>query len=517
MPPTLLGFQRLAEMHGIALVQPLRTRSQVGSTRQRELVEGLEVQTWPARYQPADNFRGHFEFGLKHERLNLEFLSRLFARVPATEVQAWIADEPTGSYARRAAFFYEWMSGQRLDAPDTAANVGYADAIDNGLYLTAQKPDRVRRWRVNNNLPGTRDFCPVVYLGPERARDWLYNVSDGVRQLDDTYGPELLLRSAAWLTFKESRASFAIEHEGDQQDRVRRFAAAMGTFSGRMAQPLMPEGLNTLQKAVLGERALRLGVRRSPVFVGQSTFLAQVVHYIAPSESLVDGMLGALAQLEQRTRGADPVVRAAAVAFAFVYLHPLVDGNGRIHRFLINHLLAADQAVPANIVVPVSATIAGSARGRAAYDQVLEVFSRPFMQAHAGDYRFGQQRTCPDGVVTNFEFLADDEAQHAWRFVDLSEHARYLSSVLRETVENEMAQEAQALGRNDAARTAIKQVLEMPNDEADLIIRSLSQSNWTVSNKLRKALPDVFDAAGAHYALHAQIVAGVREALGALD
>jgi hypothetical protein len=116
-------------------------------------------------------------------------------------------------------------------------------------------------------------------------------------------------------------------------------------------------------------------------------------------------------------------------------------------------------------------------------------------------------------VVTHFEFTATDEAQHAWRFIDLTEHARYLSGVLRQTVENEMAQEAQALGRNDAARAAIKQMLELPNDEADLIIRSLSQSAWTVSNKLRKALPEIFDEAGQHYALHAHIVAGVREAL----
>jgi hypothetical protein len=34
-----------------------------------------------------------------------------------------------------------------------------------------------------------------------------------------------------------------------------------------------------------------------------------------------------------------------------------------------------------------------------------------------------------------------------------------------------------------------------------------------VSNKLRKALPEIFDEAGTHHALHAQIVAGVREAL----
>jgi len=56
-------------------------------------------------------------------------------------------------------------------------------------------------------------------------------------------------------------------------------------------------------------------------------------------------------------------------------------------------------------------------------------------------------------------------------------------------------------------------VLELPNDEADLIIRSLSQSAGTVSNKLHKTLPEIFDEAGEHYALHTHIVAGVREAL----
>jgi hypothetical protein len=53
-------------------------------------------------------------------------------------VAAWVHDEPTGHYARRTAF-----------------NVTHVDAIDAGLYLVAQRPERIRRWRVNNNLPGT--------------------------------------------------------------------------------------------------------------------------------------------------------------------------------------------------------------------------------------------------------------------------------------------------------------------------------------------------------------------------
>lgn len=512
MSEILLGFQRLAQQYGILLVQPLFSHSRLGAVRQRTDTPERETLTWPPQYQPLNTFRGHFEFGLKYERLNLEFFSRLFTQIDPIEIVAWVQDEPTGRYARRTAFLYEWLTGRRLSLPDTAANVAYVDAIDASLYLTAQSPERVRRWRVNNNLPGTPVFCPMVYLGPEAERSWLFDVAAGVQALDDTYGPEILLRSAAWLTLKESRASFAIEHEADKADRVKRFAAAIGEFSGRLEDPLSPDALLTLQKAVLGERALRVGIRQSPVFVGENSFRAQIVHYIAPDEESVPEMLTALALYEAKTRGAYPVVRAAAVSFAFVYLHPLADGNGRVHRFLINHLLAVDKAVPANLIVPVSATIAGSAQGRADYDVTLELFSKPFMRLYADAYHFSGRRVCPDGVETNFEFIRIKDAQHAWRYLDLSGHVRYLSKVLRQTIEHEMADEAQLLRQYDQALAALKAVVEMPDADADRIIRSLKQENWIVSNKLRKALPQIFQEGGAFFDLQTHIIAAVRTA-----
>lgn len=510
MRASTLGFQRLAQDHGIRLVQPLYTRSHLGAARQREAAPGHELRTWPTSYRPEESFRGHFEFGLKYERLNLEFFSRLFAQIDPQEVASWVRDAPTGSYARRTAFMYEWFTGQQLDLPDTASNVGYVDAIDATQYLTAQQPDRVRRWRVNNNLPGTPAFCPWAYLGPTDERDWMYDLAVGVQALDDSFGPELLLRSAAWLTFKESRASFAIEREADQDNKVRRFAAAIGAHSGQMHDALAPENLLTLQRSVLGENALRMGVRRSPVFVGQNALHAQIVHYVAPSEELVDGMLNALRTMELRTRGANSLARAAVLSFAFVYLHPLADGNGRLHRFLINHLLAADKLVPPHVVVPVSATIAGSAKGRTRYEQVLEVVSRPFMLTYANSYRFGPARICPDGIESNFEFLASEDAHHVWRYLDLTEHVRYLSDLLRQTVEHEMASEAMTLQRYDQARVAIKQWVDMPDADADRIIRSLLHEGWAVSQKLRTALPAIFNEAGPFYARHTHIVEAVK-------
>ena len=40
------------------------------------------------------------------------------------------------------------------------------------------------------------------------------------------------------------------------------------------------------------------------------------------------------------------MARAGIISFGFVYIHPMVDGNGRISRFLINDVLRRDGAVP---------------------------------------------------------------------------------------------------------------------------------------------------------------------------
>lgn len=98
---------------------------------------------------------------------------------------------------------------------DTAANVGYVDAIDPALYLTATRATNHKRWKVRHNLPGPRGFLPLVYLARQSERN-LYDVQAGVERLNTAYGADLLLRSAAWLTLKESRASFAIEREQEQ-------------------------------------------------------------------------------------------------------------------------------------------------------------------------------------------------------------------------------------------------------------------------------------------------------------
>jgi Fic family protein len=72
-------------------------------------------------------------------------------------------------------------------------------------------------------------------------------------------------------------------------------------------------------------------VSRFPEFIG-----ARPRHL----ESLVQGMIDANDWM--REGRLDSVLQAAATAFGFVYIHPLQDGNGRLHRCLIHNVLAEE-------------------------------------------------------------------------------------------------------------------------------------------------------------------------------
>lgn len=486
----LVGFKALAERYGIAPVQALRVESSIGTSRVRRDNNGLIENKYPASYQPKDDFAGHFEFGLKYDEIHLEFFARLFTAIGPEPIEAWCQQAPFGQYARRTGFLYEWLTGQQLNVPDVT-NGGYIDALASQQYLTRTQALRVRRWRINNNLPGVPAFCPLVRRTDVLQEALQFDLAAALRELDHTFGPDILLRTASWLTLKESRASFLIERETDQTDRIQRFAHVIAKYCGHIKDPLSNDSLHTLQAHILGHDATGLGLRRSPVFVGQATLREDIVHYIAPEFSTLPELLAGLAEFELATRGAEPLARAAALAFAFVYLHPMRDGNGRIHRFLINDTLIRDHAIPNGVILPISATITSSLDFRARYDRSLEVFSRPFMERYASSYHFGKLTSYEDGTQSNFIFDDYDDAQFAWRYPDLTEHVLYTAQVVAHTVHSEMAEEARILVIFQRAQERLKEVLEMPDQDTSRVIRSLKENGWQVSGKLKQAYPQL--------------------------
>jgi hypothetical protein len=73
-----------------------------------------------------------------------------------------------------------------------------------------------------------------------------------------------------------------------------------------------------------------------------------------------------------------PLIIAVIGSFGCNYLHPFLDGNGRVHRYLFHALLAWSQAIPPGTVAPISPDL-HAIKWR--YRNALEDFSDRIMLA----------------------------------------------------------------------------------------------------------------------------------------
>ncbi len=491
--PNLLGGTWLLARYGIELVQPLAVQSRIGSRRASLVAEGVSTETFPEGMRPSPDLRGHLTFHLKHEAPHFEMLHRLFERLDVQELVAWIASEPNGQYARKIGFLFEWLTARQLNVA-TPISGPYVDLIDD-RKLVAASPGRSvpnRRWRVRDNLPGTSAFCPVVRKTKDFDEAIAIDIRGLLRDLSMEFGEDMLMRSAVWMTLRESKSSFAIEGESNQSDRIQRFADVLARRSGDGSLPLSEDSLAQLQSEILGKRSSlkQFGVRQSPVFVGGVTRYQEVVHYIAPPADQVPTMLDGLATFWQRTEGQSAVMRSAIMAFGFIYIHPLADGNGRVHRFLINDALRRDGVVKSPMILPVSSLITSHSAERLAYDRILDIVSRPLMNTLTGTYEFvSAQTTYPDGIRSNFVLKDDTSALSVWRYLDLTQHVVYLADLLARTIREDMREESRYMQRHAYARASVKEIVEMPDTEIDRVIRSVRSNQGRLSNALTKEIP----------------------------
>ena len=490
-----IGAAWLVRYASIELVSPLYVSSSIGGRRQTYKDGDVIHNAYQETARPLDTIIAHLQFHMRHEVLNLELLVRLFEQIGANDVQAWVNAEPTGSYARRMAFLYEWLMDKHLEVP---SNIGgnYVDALVTKKLVTSSPSQVIKnaRWRINDNLAGTRHFCPMLVKTEAFTQAAALDIATMVDKLNDEFGQDLLMRASVWMTLRESKASFTIEGEGKELKRIERFADVMARRTGTGDIPLDPESLAELQQEILGSKTViqQYGVRQSPVFVShtQVNGFKEIVHYIAPPADDIADKLEGLQVFMEKTEGQSALMRSAVASFAFVYIHPLADGNGRVHRFLINDVLRRDQVIHEPIILPISQAIAEHPSDRHAYDKILDRVSVPLMKQIRDHYSFDKQAvTYPDGIRSNLNFEDSHLIQPAWRFMDLTPHVQYLSGLIAHVIEKEMHNESQYLRQHDHARLAIKEIIEMPNSYADRIIRSMLQNKGAKSNKLLKDYP----------------------------
>lgn len=470
------GYSALIDAYDLSAPLP-RTLFAIGE-RHRVIEEGGWRILTP-RHAPPPTLAGHLTFALKYEGLDLAVLKRLFLATGPAGIEALVRAKPTGGYARRIWFLYEWLTGNRLDLRDAGAG-RYVAAIDPDRQWAADGKNSPRH-RVKNNLPGTPEFCPLVFRTEALDRFIALGLPERAREVIADVPRDLLARTAAFLLLKDSRSSYAIEGESPPQDRVQRWGRAIGE-AGRQVLDL--EELLRLQKIVIGDaRFVKLGLRREGGFVGahdRDTGMPLPDHIGARPDDLPSLIEGMIAFGRGPARTLDPVIAAAVLAFGFVYVHPFEDGNGRIHRYLIHHVLAQRGFNPPGVVFPVSAAILERIDE---YRRVLEDYSRrllPLIEwqpTESGNVRVG------------------NEPGDFYRFFDATAHAEFLYGCVRKTIEEDLPNETDFLRRYDLFKSRVASMIDMPDRTFDLLFRFLQQNGGRLSkNKKQREFEALTDA-----------------------
>src|SRR5262245_6654676 len=203
------GYAALIDAYKLPVPVP-RTLSAIGA--RHRLIEEAGWRLYTPRHQPPATIEGHLTFALKYEGLDLALLKRLFLAVGPADIEAIVRATPTGSYARRIWFLYEWLIGKQLELPAAERGVAYVPAVDPEQQWAIEGENSLRH-RVRNNLPGTPEFCPLVFRTSALDEFIATNMAARAHAMVNAVPRDLLARTAAFLLLKDSKSSYVIEGE----------------------------------------------------------------------------------------------------------------------------------------------------------------------------------------------------------------------------------------------------------------------------------------------------------------
>ncbi|OKL40008.1 Fic family protein [Pontibacter flavimaris] len=453
----------------------LTHRSYIGQNARLELTPSGEVnQVYGPKYAPAtDTVMAHLEFSLKYDDLDLAFLKAVFNHVSYEEIAAYVAGSPTGKYARKIGFLYEFLTGRQVALAE-AIGGNYVDLLEEEKYFTG-KIVKVRKWRINNNLLGPAAFCPIVRKTSALAEVLQHDLRQQVAQLKESYDLVTFSRAIQYLYSKETRSSYEIEKEKPSPERMGRFIALLSRAGGDPSEQLLgEENLTQLQNAIVDPRFAASGYRDFQNYIGQTLpNYVELIHFICPPPSIVPSLMEGLKETATKSEGASALVRAAIISFGFVFIHPFEDGNGRLHRFLIHDMLVRDGVVPEGLIIPVSAHMLSHMRD---YDKTLENYSKPLMQ-------LVQYTKAANGEL---EVTNKEEVEGYFRYPDLTDQTVFLAQTIQATITNDMPQELAFIQRYDETKRELQQIVDMPDKELNLMILFLHQNKGVFPKRRRK-------------------------------
>lgn len=474
---TLVGYGAIIEAFKLAM--PLPKKLALVSEKRRTYSD-TQWNVFSSRMAFEDTLYKHLVFALKYEGINLLFFKKLFEKLNENTIIELLQLEPTGQYSRKIWFLYEWLFNKQLPIADLTIK-NYVPLLDDKLQysITGTKSSR---HRITNNLPGTTAFCPLIFRTDKLDNYINANISEQKNAYLNSIHADVLQRASSFLLLKDSKASFTIEQENPGTNRAMRWGKAIGQAGNK---PLSIEELERLQQIVIeNARFVNLGLRKEGGFVGEhdrSTGEPIPEHISAKHgdlESLLNGLVHTNTLMQDESY--DAVLAAASIAFGFVFIHPFEDGNGRLHRYLIHHILAKKEFTKQGVIFPVSASILDHIDD---YRITLERYSHPLLD-------FIEWK---ETEKHNVEVLND--TIDFYRYFDATKQAEFLYDCVGDTLNRVIPQEVNYLLKYDEFKRFIDDEYEMPDMLVAILVRFLEQNSGTLS---KRALKKEFSALNEH-------------------
>jgi len=450
-------------------------------TKKHKRYNTRKWQVFTTRHKPKEDIASHIVFALKYEGIDLYILKKFFSMREGKKIAInMIKKEPTSQYSRRVWFLYEWLMNKKLDIPDLKTGT-YVEIVNPELQFTGSSINSTRH-RVKNNLPGIREFCPMIRKTKKLQEFIKKDLSASIEKGLDGIDKELIKRTAAFLLLKDSKASFAIEGEYPSNLRAKNWGKAIGQ-AGKKS--LTIDELERLQDIVIGSKKLKhMGLRNHEGFIGEhdrETFSPMPDHISAKYEDLNSLMNGLLKtnNLLQKTNY-DPILVASTIAFGFVFIHPFSDGNGRIHRYIIHHILAQMGYTKKGMIFPVSAAILNRI-GK--YQKILEKYSSSRIDLIEWE------------PTSQHNVKIINKTIDLYRYFDLTVQSEFLYECVEETIEKIIPNELDYLRKYDLMTQQINTFVTLPNTKVDLLIKFLDQNKGKLSkNKRKKQFDELSDS-----------------------
>jgi len=473
----LLGYAALIEAYALECPAPRRLMAvaAVGQkvTRRREGVDWTLLPRSANYRLPTDPIE-HLGTALKHEGVDLRVLDRLFRCDVSGALARFVGSNRRGLYTRKAWFLYEWMTGRHLHVPDIAG-VQYVPVLDPDRYIGRRHPTRSLRHKIDDNLTGVPGFCPLVRRTERLAEDRIAGLAAEARDVIAGADPATLRRAVSFMLLNESRGSFGIEGETPPRDRLERWGRLIADARGTELSVASIEALHRSLFDPRRQRFVTYGLRRTAGFVGRhdprdQTPVPDHISANAPDvRTLLESLLDAFELLKRS--GYDPVLTASLIGFGFVFIHPFEDGNGRLHRFIIQKALVDMGFNPEGVVLPVSAAILEDLPG---YRAALEDYSIPTLMGI-------EWEPTDDGNVR-----VDNDTSYLYRYFDATRQAEYLVDRMERTIRFSLPAELDYLHRFDDAKRRIAQIIDMPDRLSSLFIQFCVQNGGRLSARKRQ-------------------------------